>query len=116
MLARIKETLMKDRFENEYDHPADHSTKIPAKLPWSKLVEDGWTIVGMNHYHQGGKLHLFCSMEKKSFCIKAEGTDDALVFMDLENKASEFKELFSVLTNAKGVCTWGSIPVAITGE
>jgi hypothetical protein len=44
----------------------------------------------MNHYHVNGVRHLFVSMSKGDRCIKAEGPDEAQVFVDLERKANSF--------------------------
>lgn len=66
--------------------PRTKNPKVPA-LPWSKLLSEGWRIVGMNHYNLAGETHLFCSMTKGEKCITSEGTDEAQVFRDLETKA-----------------------------
>lgn len=59
-------------------------------IPWDSLTKNGWSIVGMNHYHLHGERHLFCSMAKKNICIKAEGTDEFNVFISLINQSKNF--------------------------
>lgn len=59
-----------------------------APLPWQALAAEGWAIVGMNHYRQGGEKHLFCSMARHGRCITAEGTDERGVFEDLQAQAA----------------------------
>lgn len=57
-------------------------------MPWQKLKEDGWRIVGMNHYNLEGECHLFVAMTKKGQpAIVAEGTDEVEVFKNLEEQA-----------------------------
>lgn len=56
-------------------------------MPWEELTNDGWMIVGMNHYRLHGKRHLFCSMAKAGRCIVAEGTDESQVFESLKEQA-----------------------------
>lgn len=59
-----------------------------APLPWQTLSAEGWAIVGMNHYRQGGERHLFCSMARHGRCITAEGSDERAVFEDLQAQAA----------------------------
>jgi hypothetical protein len=56
-------------------------------MPWQKLFNAGWRIVGMNHYRMHGTPHLFCSMAKEGRCITAENTDETQVFRELERLA-----------------------------
>lgn len=56
-------------------------------MPWQELLNNGWLIVGMNHYKLSGKRYLFCAMSKDGRCIKSEGEDDSAVFDDLHEQA-----------------------------
>lgn len=57
-------------------------------MPWDKLKDAGWRIVGMNHYNLKGECHLFVAMMKPGEpAIIAEGVDEAKVFQDLEEQA-----------------------------
>jgi len=58
-----------------------------AVPPWQALSDDGWMIVGMNHYRLKGVTHLFCSMAKKGRCITAENIDESAVFETLTQQA-----------------------------
>lgn len=58
-------------------------------LPWHCNAFDGWSIVGMNHYHVNGEKMLFVSMEKNDMCIKQEGKDDEQLWVGLSYKALE---------------------------
>lgn len=60
-----------------------------APLPWQAPPLNGWAIVGMNHYHQGGVRHIFVSMARNRRCITAEGpdADAAKVFEELRRQA-----------------------------
>lgn len=70
---------------------ADHSDTAPSAMPWQRAELAGWSIVGMNHYHQGGQKHLFVSMVRNGRCITAEGTDATRVWDDLATKARDVK-------------------------
>jgi len=61
----------------------------PDYMPWKTLVDDGWMIVGMNHYNLHNTRHLFCSMAKDGLCITAEGIDELDIFKSLLEKAYE---------------------------
>lgn len=56
-------------------------------LPWQQPCLRNWSIVGMNHYRQNGKRHLFVSMARDGRCITAEGVDEARVWDDLAEQA-----------------------------
>jgi len=56
-------------------------------MPWQRLYDSGWRIVGMNHYRLHGVPHLFCSMAKEGRCITAEDTCEPWVFKELERLA-----------------------------
>ena len=58
-----------------------------TSMPWNISELDGWSIVGMNHYHVNGKKYLFCSMAKNGLCITAEGDCESGVFSSLARKA-----------------------------
>ncbi len=62
---------------------------LAKRMPWEPLTNDGWAIVGMNHYHLKGTRHLFVAMTKAGRCITAEGSDEAAVFDHLAELASE---------------------------
>ncbi len=57
------------------------------KVPWTEKPLDGWAIVGMNHYHVGGKRHLFVAMTKDGRCIHEEGCDEEALWCRLREKA-----------------------------
>lgn len=63
----------------------------PQPMPWQRAELAGWSIVGMNHYHQGGQKHLFVSMARNGRCITAEGADATRVWDDLATKARDVK-------------------------
>lgn len=56
-------------------------------LPWSKLVEAGWTIAHIHHTHLAGKRSLIAMMRKGTDVILEQGEDDLTVFRKLEVKA-----------------------------
>ncbi|MBU1567760.1 MAG: hypothetical protein KJ630_19310 [Proteobacteria bacterium] len=64
-----------------------NSTEAAGSMPWDVSALSGWSVVGMNHYHVGGKRHLFCAMVKGDRCIKAEGKNESEVFLALAKKA-----------------------------
>lgn len=53
-----------------------------------KLLEQGYAVVGMNHYYLKNKLHLFCAIlnTKKQIAFKAEGENSKEVFETLYNQ------------------------------
>ena len=62
-------------------------------LPWNCPELRDWSIVGMNHYMQGGARHLFVAMTKDGVCIKSEDCDERYVWFYLRQKArSAFPE------------------------
>lgn len=56
-------------------------------MPWTRLYEAGYRIVGMNHYRKNGTDNLFVAMTKGDKCIKEEGPNEREVFQRLEVKA-----------------------------
>lgn len=58
-----------------------------STTPWSQKPLDEWLIVGMNHYRQNGKTHLFVAMTKGGRCIQEEGPDDKYLWNRLWHKA-----------------------------
>ncbi|MCK4782155.1 MAG: hypothetical protein KAV87_00280 [Desulfobacteraceae bacterium] len=60
---------------------------LPGSMPWNRTELNGWSIVGMNHYHQEGRKYLFCSMAKDGRCITAEGLSEDAVFDRLAEQA-----------------------------
>lgn len=56
-------------------------------MPWTRLYEAGYRIVGMNHYRKNGTDNLFVAMTKGDKCIKEEGPNERELFMRLEVKA-----------------------------
>lgn len=56
-------------------------------MPWQRLMQANWLIVGMNHYRLNGNLYLYCAMMNKGQCIVAQNTDEAMVFTELERQA-----------------------------
>ncbi len=52
-------------------------------MPWSKLRELGWLIVGMNHYRENNRLHLYVCIKKGNTCHVEQGRDEAMVFRKL---------------------------------
>jgi len=52
------------------------------------IRKKGYLIIGMNHYRQNGKIHIFCAImnpkSKKAF--KAEHTDSERVFTMLSRE------------------------------
>lgn len=55
--------------------------------PWQHPDLDGWSIVGMNHYHMRGERLLFVAMAKDRACIKIEGSDGEALWKDLQLQA-----------------------------
>lgn len=76
--------------------PACEGAKPPSPtspthgMPWSRPELDGWSIVGMNHYHVAGQRHLFVSMANSGRCITSEGTDEASIWDSLARSALAF--------------------------
>ena len=59
-----------------------------GNCPWHCAIPlRKWSIVGMNHYFKGGERCLFVAMTKDGRCIKAEGPDDARIWLDLVKQA-----------------------------
>ena len=56
---------------------------LPCNVPELR----DWSIVGMNHFRQGGERHLFVAMTRAGRCIVAEGEDEAGVFRSLASQA-----------------------------
>ena len=57
-------------------------------MPWNTSAFEGWSIVGMNHYHLESpnmrRRHLFVAMAHPSgMFVKAEGPDEDRVFEEL---------------------------------
>lgn len=61
-------------------------------MPWNKGALSKWSIVGMNHYRQGGERYLFVALVKDESCIVAEGKDENEVWETLQ-RAAMLKEL-----------------------
>lgn len=57
-------------------------------LPWLREPLIGWSIVGMNHYHQDGNRYLFVAMTRDDRCIVEEGLDDEALWNRLCEKAT----------------------------
>ena len=57
-------------------------------LPWNTSAFEGWSIIGMNHYHLAPRVrHLFVAMAHPSgMYVKAEGPDEDQVFEELANQ------------------------------
>ncbi len=68
--------------------PAIKPTPPPVyyEIPWDVPGLKGWSIIGMNHYREGGleDRHLYVSMTKDGRCITAQGSDEIAVFERLE--------------------------------
>lgn len=63
----------------------------PLSLPWKETQFEGWTIVGMNHYHANGRRSLFIAMtDEEGHCIKVEGPDDQILWDELAQNAAKF--------------------------
>jgi hypothetical protein len=60
-------------------------------LPWNVPELRDWSIVGMNHFRQGGERHLFVAMTRSGRCIVAEGDDEYVVFRWLAHQAEALK-------------------------
>jgi hypothetical protein len=56
-------------------------------MPWEKLKQASWYIVGMNHYRLNGNRYLYVAMMNAGQCIVSQGTDESAVFKDLEKQA-----------------------------
>ena len=65
---------------------------MSSEYPWEVSPLDGWSIVGMNHYHIAGEIQLFCAMTKDGRCIQAEGDCAEVVFNSLKSHALEYKD------------------------
>jgi len=55
-------------------------------LPYQSLLDNGWSIVGMNHYYVDGVRHLYCAIVKADTCIQVEGKNDLDVFSTLRRR------------------------------
>jgi hypothetical protein len=61
-------------------------------LPWHQAELKRWNIVGMNHYHVGGRRRLYVSMTWRGpsrCCITAEGADGPELWDELARKSIE---------------------------
>jgi len=64
--------------------------KYEMYLPWTEPPLNDWSIVGMNHYRDGGGCKcLYVAMVKDGQCIKAEGPCEELIFINLKRQANE---------------------------
>lgn len=58
-----------------------------------KILEKGFAIAAMNHYHLNNKLNLFCVVmnTKKQIAFKAEGEDSEKVFENLYEQITNWE-------------------------
>lgn len=64
-----------------------------APLPWHHPDLEGWSIVGMNHYHQDGQRRLFIAMTNDAGrCIQTEGPDAPALWVRLRVMAAKAKQ------------------------
>lgn len=59
----------------------------PSGLPYSRLLEAGWSIAHIHHTHLAGKRSLVAIFRKGAELIMEQGEDDLTVFKKLEVKA-----------------------------
>ena len=75
------------RSERRLENMSIRRNSMETPMLWDELTNDGWMIVGMNHYRMAGERHLFCSMAKDGRCIVAEGVDEWQGFESLKEQS-----------------------------
>lgn len=64
-----------------------NDSPVEANMPWKRLLDSGWKIVGMNHYRIRNVTYLSCAMARSGRSIIAKGPDESKVFLELEQLA-----------------------------
>ena len=63
-------------------------------LPYQWLLDNGWSIVSMNHYYIDSQRHLVCTIVKNGTHTRITGEDDSdlEVFRRLEKLAKKLND------------------------